>query len=47
LRPVHPVTLEQTAEDETLHIVIQTVTWLEGRGYVLVERKSDTKTPPS
>jgi len=40
LRPVHPVTLESTSQEEALEIVIQALTGLEENGYVLVERAS-------
>ena len=38
LRPVHPLTLEQTTEDEAMKILSQTLTGLEDAGYVLLER---------
>lgn len=37
LRPVHPVTLEPTAEGEALDLLIQALTGLESLGYVLLE----------
>ena len=40
LRPVHPVTLEPTAEREALDLVIHALTGLESLGYVLLERRS-------
>lgn len=39
LRPVHPVTLEPTAEEEALDLMIQALTGLESLGYVLLERR--------
>jgi SAM-dependent methyltransferase len=39
LRPVHPVTLEPTAELEALEIVSSTLMGLESSGYVLLERQ--------
>lgn len=39
LRPVHPVTLEPTEEEEALDLVIQALTGLESLGYVLLERR--------
>ena len=38
LRPVHPVTLEPTAESEAFETVRQVVTGLEENGYVLLDR---------
>lgn len=38
LRPVHPVTLESTSQEEALEIVKQALTGLAENGYVLVER---------
>jgi 2-polyprenyl-3-methyl-5-hydroxy-6-metoxy-1,4-benzoquinol methylase len=38
LRPVNPLTLERTTEDEALAILLQTLTGLEDFGYVLLER---------
>ncbi len=38
LRPVHPLTLEQTTEDEAMKILSQTLTGLEDAGYVLLAR---------
>jgi ubiquinone/menaquinone biosynthesis C-methylase UbiE len=38
LRPMHPVTLEPTAESEAFEIVRQALTGLEANGYVLLER---------
>jgi 2-polyprenyl-3-methyl-5-hydroxy-6-metoxy-1,4-benzoquinol methylase len=38
LRPVHPVTLESTAELEALEIVSSTLMGLESSGYLLLER---------
>ncbi|HEY9710214.1 MAG TPA: class I SAM-dependent methyltransferase, partial [Oculatellaceae cyanobacterium] len=40
LRPVHPVTLEPTAESEAFEILISTLMGLESSGYVLLERQS-------
>ena len=40
LRPMHPVTLEPTVEEEALDFVIRALTLLESIGYVLVERRS-------
>ncbi|EDX74970.1 Methyltransferase domain family [Coleofasciculus chthonoplastes PCC 7420] len=40
LRPVHPVTLESTSQEEALETVKQALTGLEENGYVLVERAS-------
>ena len=40
LRPVHPVTLQPTAELEAFEIVRQALTGLEENGYVLLERES-------
>ena len=37
LRPVHPVTLEPTAEGEALDLLIQALTGLESLGYVLLD----------
>lgn len=37
LRPVHPVTLEPTTEEEALDLLIQALTGLESLGYVLLE----------
>lgn len=37
LRPIHPLTLEQTTEDEAMEILRQTLTGLEDSGYVLLE----------
>jgi SAM-dependent methyltransferase len=39
LRPVHPVTLEPTAESEAFEIVKNTLIGLESSGYVLLERQ--------
>lgn len=39
LRPVHPVTLEPTAELEAFEIVTSTLMGLESSGYVLLERQ--------
>lgn len=39
LRPVHPVTLEPTAESEAFEILISTLMGLERSGYVLLERQ--------
>lgn len=39
LRPIHPVTLEPTAESEALELMMQTFTTLESLGYILVERR--------
>ncbi|HAA32157.1 MAG TPA: SAM-dependent methyltransferase [Cyanobacteria bacterium UBA8553] len=39
LRPVHPVTLEPTAESEAFEIVRDTVIGLESSGYLLLERQ--------
>lgn len=39
LRPVHPVTLEPTAELEVLEILSSTLMGLESSGYVLLERQ--------
>lgn len=39
LRPVHPVTLEPTAVEEALDLVIQALTRLESIGYVFLERQ--------
>lgn len=36
LRPVHPVTLEATTEEEAMDLVIQALTGLESFGYVLL-----------
>lgn len=38
LRPVHPVTLEQTTQTEAMDVVSQSLTTLESLGYVLLER---------
>jgi len=38
LRPVHPLTLEQTTEDEAMEVLSQTLAGLEDAGYVLLER---------
>lgn len=40
LRPVHPITLEPTAESEAFEILISTLMGLESSGYVLLERQS-------
>ncbi len=37
LRPVNPVTLEETPQEETFELLIQALTRLEEDGYVLVE----------
>jgi len=39
-RPVHPVTLEPTEEEEAFDIVKNLLTWLESLGYILLERQS-------
>jgi 2-polyprenyl-3-methyl-5-hydroxy-6-metoxy-1,4-benzoquinol methylase len=39
LRPVNPVTLEPTAQEEALDFVIRALTLLESIGYVLVEHR--------
>jgi 2-polyprenyl-3-methyl-5-hydroxy-6-metoxy-1,4-benzoquinol methylase len=38
LRPIHPLTLKQTTEDEAMEVLSQTLTGLEDAGYVLLER---------
>jgi hypothetical protein len=39
LRPVHPVTLEPTAESEAFKVVSSSLMGLESSGYVLLERQ--------